>query len=374
MNVTALPHPHPRVDALIQTHRWNDPLRLIHNDAPGNIGRIVLWIVCALCLLLIAWAAFGRLDIVTTAEGKLVPKSLLKIVQPAEAGVVRQILVQEGDLVFAGQVLARLDATLANADRAAVVTDLATQAMQERRVVAEITGKPFLPKKADDPALFTQVKGQFTARQRSQQDAIDQEKSLQLKAQNEHQSAVQVLDKLQKTLPTYQQTAAAYQRLESEGFVSNIASAEKQRDAIEKAKDLDAQSATVAALSATIDAQKKRIAQLQSGTQSDLQKDLAELRGRLEQLRPSLDKSIYREGLMELKAPQTGTVKDLATTTEGAVLQPGSVLLTLVPAGEQLFADVYIKTKILVSYKWAKRRRSSWLLSHFKNMARYLAG
>jgi hemolysin D len=49
--------------------------------------------------------------------------------------------------------------------------------------------------------------------------------------------------------------------------------------------------------------------------------------------------------LMELKAPQAGTVKDIATTTEGAVVQPGSVILTLLPLGEPLFADVAIKNE-----------------------------
>ena len=338
------PQPEPTPIVGVRT-RWNDPLRLIQTEAPAQLGRIVLWIVCVLCLLLIVWAAFGKLDIVASAEGKLVPQSLLKIVQPAEAGVVKQILVQEGDMVTAGQVLARLDTTLAKADKAALSTDLATQAMQERRMLAELDGKPFVQKEGDDPTLFAQVRGQLIARQRTQQDAIAQEKSLLLKAQSEHHSALQILDKLQKTLPSYQQTALAYQMLGKEGFIGNIAAAEKQRDAIEKAKDLDAQNSTVAALAATIDAQKKRITQIQSATLSDLQKDLAELRGRIEQLRPSLDKSIYREGLMELKAPQAGTVKDLATTTEGAVVQPGSVLLTLVPAGEQLFADVSIKNE-----------------------------
>jgi hemolysin D len=61
--------------------------------------------------------------------------------------------------------------------------------------------------------------------------------------------------------------------------------------------------------------------------------------------RKTQDKTTYREGLMELKAPQAGTVKDLATTTEGAVVQPGSVILTLVPQGEPLFADVAIKNE-----------------------------
>jgi hemolysin D len=50
-------------------------------------------------------------------------------------------------------------------------------------------------------------------------------------------------------------------------------------------------------------------------------------------LRPSLAKTAYREGLMEFKAPQAGATKGVATTTEGAVVQPGSVILTLVPEG-----------------------------------------
>ncbi|MGH9876378.1 MAG: HlyD family type I secretion periplasmic adaptor subunit, partial [Nitrososphaerales archaeon] len=126
-------------------------------------------------------------------------------------------------------------------------------------------------------------------------------------------------------------------------FMGSLAAAEKQREAIEKSKDLDAQQSAVAALNATIAAQAKKISQLQSTYKSELQKELADVRARTAQLQPSLDKSIYKEGLMELRAPQDGVIKDLATTTVGAVVQPGTVVLTLVPKGEQLFADVNIK-------------------------------
>lgn len=87
--------------------RWNDPVSLIQNEAPPRTVHMVLWIVCALTLVLFVWAAFGKLDIVATTEGKLVPQTLVKIVQPAEAGVVRQILVAEGDVVAEGQWQAR---------------------------------------------------------------------------------------------------------------------------------------------------------------------------------------------------------------------------------------------------------------------------
>ena len=337
-------HPAPAQVSPSRAH-WSDPLRLIQNEAPANVGRIVLWIVCALTLILFVWAAFGKLDIVATTEGKLVPQTLLKIVQPAEQGVVKQILVREGDAVQAGQVLLRLDTTLANADKAGIANDLASQRMQERRIQSELTGKPFDIKAAEDLTLFAQVLGQHTARARAQQDGLDQEKSLLAKAQSEHKSATEILAKLQQSLPSYQKTAQAYEQLEKEGFFGRLATAEKQRDALEKSKDLDAQHATVAAGASTIEAQKKRIAQIQSGTASELQKELADIRAKIEQLRPNLEKTTYREGLMELKAPQAGTVKDLATTTQGAVVQPGSVVLTLVPEGEKLFADVAIKNE-----------------------------
>ena len=48
---------------------------------------------------------------------------------------------------------------------------------------------------------------------------------------------------------------------------------------------------------------------------------------------------------MRLQAPQDGVIKDLATTTVGAVVQPATVLLTLVPAGEPLYADISVKNE-----------------------------
>ena len=58
-----------------------------------------------------------------------------------------------------------------------------------------------------------------------------------------------------------------------------------------------------------------------------------------------VDRCCYKAGLMELKAPQDGIVKNLATTTVGAVVQPGTVDVTIVRKGEQLFADIAIKNE-----------------------------
>jgi len=325
--------------------RWHDPLNLIQNSAPSTSGRIVLWTISLLMLFLLGWAAFGQLDVIVVAEGRLTPQTLVKVVQPAEAGVLKELLVAEGDTVRKGQPLARLDLTVAQAERSGVSAELAIQALQIRRVEAELRGTPMLRLPSDDAARFEQVLYRFQANQQSLRDSLEGEKSLLLKARQEMRSAEEIERKLEQTLPNYARTAASYTKLEQEGFMSALAADEKRRELIEKEKDLAAQRALVASLAAMIGAQQKKVQGVKSSRDSELQRELSELRNRVQLLQPDLDKAIYREGLMELKAPQDGVIVDLATTTIGAVVKPGEVLLTLVPKHERLVATVGIRNE-----------------------------
>ena len=81
---------------------FHPPLLRLTDTPPSPLGRKVLWLLLTLLAALLLWALIGRLDIVAVAEGKLIPQSYVKIVQPAESGIVRDILVQEGDRVSAG--------------------------------------------------------------------------------------------------------------------------------------------------------------------------------------------------------------------------------------------------------------------------------
>jgi hemolysin D len=99
----------------------------------------------------------------------------------------------------------------------------------------------------------------------------------------------------------------------------------------------------VQSLQASLEEAERALAQVRSRSRSDLQTQLVEASGRISQLEQADVKLGFRGRNLELRAPQAGVVKDLATTTVGAVVQPGTVLLNLVPVGELLRAEVSIR-------------------------------
>src|SRR3954469_22968302 len=112
----------------------------VQNKPASPLPRVVLHTTLVLFAILAVWATFGRLDIIAVAQGKLVPQTYLQIVQPADAGIVKALLVKEGDLVGVGQVLARMDTSLSDADSKTLESDLALKSLQLRRIDAELGG------------------------------------------------------------------------------------------------------------------------------------------------------------------------------------------------------------------------------------------
>ena len=315
----------------------------IQESPPARLPRAVMYTVAVLFIILVVWAIFGKLDIIASAEGRLVPETYIKIVQPSDAGIVQEILVKEGEQVQQGQVLMRMDTQLARADEKTIANDLALRSLQLRRINAELAGIPLIKNANDPDDLFNQIESQYRDRRLSYTDALEQAQDALNKSQHEYDSAKEVLSKLQQIIPILKQQADSYADMGKDGYVAQMTVLDKQRDFLEKSQDLRAQQSTVAGLASAVSQAKKQIDQITSKYHSDLQNERVDAGGQRRKLEQDWLKQEHKSGLLELKAPQSGIVKDIATHTIGTVVSPGTVLLSIVPENEPLVAEIMIR-------------------------------
>lgn len=314
----------------------------LQEELPSPLPRFVLWTVLGLIGALSVWACVGKLDVVAVAEGRFVPKSQLRIVQPAEGGVMTELLVKEGEHVGAGQVLARMDMRAAEADAATAQNEAALKRLQLRRIDAELAGKTLPVQPDDPPRLHAQVEAQRAARVHAHEAGLAEQRTVIARAQREMQAAQETHAKLAGALPVLIEQQQAFEKLARDGYAGKLMAAQRSRERLEAEQDLRAQEHRVEGARAAIDQGERRVAQVTAAYRAQLQGERVEAETQLARLEQELHKLGHRQKLAELRAPADGVVKDLATHTPGAVLAPGTVLMTLVPEGEALVAEVWL--------------------------------
>ena len=319
-------------------------LRTQHRP-PSPLPRGVLYVLVALFAVALLWLFVGKVDIVAVAQGKLVPETYLQVVQSSEPGIVSEILVKEGDLVDADQVLIRLDQQLSGSDLRALEGEYRLKELQLRRIDAELA-RTSLQRRPDDPsALFTQVESQSRARTQALEDALASERAALARAQQELQSAVEVESRLRQTTPFVAEQERMWLALGKDGFASPLAINEKVRARMENDQAIKAQTALTESLRSSVEQSQRRLMQITSSWRQSLLDERAIAKAEYLKLEGAVEQRRTRHGLFELRAPQSARVQELATHTVGSVVSPGSVVVTLVPRGQPLRAEVWVSNR-----------------------------
>ncbi len=317
-------------------------LQRVQEKPPSPLGLRLLWTVLALVVATIAWAMLAKLDVVAVADGKLVPAGYLKIVQPTEQGVVKEILVSEGQAVHEGEVLMRMDAAISDAEGRSLATEYHTLRLALRRIDAQLAGRALMRTAEDAADVYAQAEAQYRANVGAFESALAQERSVLAKTREELASAEQGEAKLVAVLPHYRDQERAFEKLMRDGFAGRLLYTDKKRERIEREQDLRRQAHVIGAARANIVQSEKRLAQIDADYRRSLQAERAQTVPQLERARGELSKQAHRHELLELRAPQGGIVKDLATHTPGTVVAPGTILMTIVPRDERLRAEIWV--------------------------------
>ncbi|WP_206062599.1 biotin/lipoyl-binding protein [Kushneria phosphatilytica] len=105
-------------------------------------SRVLLWVLLAVLMSFLIWASLAHVEIVTRGTGQVVPSTRLQTIQNLEGGIVRDIYVQEGEVVAPGQPLVRIDPTRANselAERESTLAGLQASIAQYRAELNSVT-------------------------------------------------------------------------------------------------------------------------------------------------------------------------------------------------------------------------------------------
>ena len=176
---------------------------------PSPIGRGIAATIVALFCLALCWATVGHVDIVASATGKVVPSGRVKLVQPFETGVVREIHVRDGQYVKAGDVLIELDPTMSTADEEHIKSDLIAAQLDVARLRASLSEnedaqaafQPPTAASADLVAMQRQFLAKQTEEYRATLASLDRQR-----VQKEAESATVAasIDKLEASQPFIQ--------------------------------------------------------------------------------------------------------------------------------------------------------------------------
>lgn len=314
----------------------------LQKTQPSPLGRKLLLSLLGLFAILVVWAFWGQLDIVAVAQGKLVPRTQLKIVQPSEAGIVKEILVHEGDIVQQGQVLMRMDGTVVDAQRITLENDRQNYRLALRRIDAELAGQPLAHERSDPDLLFAGIQAQFLANRQAQASAIEEQQSVLEKAKHDLSAAEANKMRIKEALVHFRKQDEAYDRLSREGNIALLEATDKHRERQERENELTSQEFVIQSARAEIERAEKQIVQIKADYKRRLQTERVETSAKLTAVEQELAKEDHRHRLLELVAPQDGIVKDLATHTIGTVVSTGTIMMNLVPKQEELQAEVWI--------------------------------
>lgn len=279
----------------------NKPLKFTDDYAFGYRGtnkfsHKLLWISAIFIVIAVIWAYYATLDEVTVATGKVIPSKQMQVIQNLEGGIIKELLVHQGEIVKKGQILAYLDNTRFASEYESAKQKLISLQIRVARLTAQVTNKPFVvpPELEKAAPELAATETTLYRTQLNQLDALNQRKGY---AQKE---------------------MAMTEPLVKEGAVSRV---------------------DVMRLQSGIQEIQTQIYSTQSAALDELNKakaDLASLKSEIEGIKDRYQRTT-------IVSPVRGVVNEIYITTVGGVIKPGENIMDITPLDDTLLVEAKVR-------------------------------
>lgn len=330
-----------------------------------NSAKILLWVMVVFFIAAIAWASWAQIDKVTVGQGKVIPSSQLQIVQNLEGGLVKSLLVREGESVEEGQQLILIDDTRFRSDfreREQQVSNLTASVLQLSASITSVEiQESFTNENWEDsvkinfdklafPPILTENQPRLAKRQRAEyrQDLDNLNNKLSVLNQQVKQKEQELIElkaraKNLKTSYNFAKRELDITKpLADEGVVPKIELLKLQRQLNDTRRELTSTELKIPSLVSAI--REVMLGRIDAALKfrSEQQEKLNQAQDKLSSLTEStvgLEDKVNRTVVV---SPVTGTIKKLHINTVGGVIQPGMDLVEIVPTEDTLLVEAKI--------------------------------
>jgi HlyD family secretion protein len=299
------------------------------------------------------WAATTQLSGAVIGQGVVVVDSSVKKVQHSTGGIVRELLVRDGDRVNAGDILVRLDETQTLANATIITTSFDELLARQARLEAERdnSGQVVFPKALLERARDSNSEaGRAIAAERtlfdlrrmarSGQKAQLRERGSQL--QDEIKGYLGQVAAKQKEVDFIHQELEGVRTLWQKNLVPITRLTALERDTARLEGERSQLSGVIAQSKGKIAEIELQIIQVDQDLRSEVGKDLIEARSKLSELAERKTAAFDLLNRIDIRAPQAGRVHQLAVHTVGGVISPGEQIMLIVPDADALAVEVKI--------------------------------
>ena len=316
------------------------PLLIEIEDKPLNpLGRIILYLVLAIMIFGTAWLILAKVDVVVSANGKVIPSGEIKILKPLESGVVSKIFVKESDKVKKGDILIQIDPTVTDASLSSKQDDLAVInsdiALLEALISESNLSKDELNKlNSSQISLYNSQKQILASTYEGNKAKLNSAK-LDIKANESEVNRLSLLlSKEEEAKTRLQKVLDLIAKKEYEDVSKNVINLKEQKDiALYRLKESNKK------LEEIIEENQKAIKTIKSNwieTSLSKEKEKRELSAQINAI-------LFSNKTQQIKSPVDGFVGKLLIHTEGGVVSPNDNLISIAPSD----APLIIKANVL---------------------------
>jgi adhesin transport system membrane fusion protein len=310
------------------------------------LAHWILWSTVAFLGVALIWASGAQLDEVAQGQGQVIPSSKIQVVQNLEGGIIAELLVEPGQIVHKGQPLLRIDDTrFASSYLEGAAKDDALR-VRIARLEAEAALGEFIPPadlQQDKSELVRQERAVFDSRHRDLQASVavlDQQAEQRSRELAETQAHAA---QLEHSYALVQQELAITRQAADQSVFPKVQLIRLERQANDLKGELEVAKLSVPRLQAARAEVRRKAEQIAAEFRAAASRELSEARA--EQSIVSATKVALEDRLARttVRAPLTGTIKQVKVNTVGGVVQPGMDLVEIVPLEDSLLVEARVR-------------------------------